>query len=482
MKYANLIPFAALILLSIAFAADCEQTSIYQYYGGGNNTTSSIVMELRNSNTEEGCAYGKFNITATIPDRIGDMSDINYSMPPSKISGRQVTWTIFSLDPGEWLTIKYSVPRYVVPRVQRELSDPTFAAYPQTPTEPEELPSLDSKYFKYKKIEASPGNYFIYSSGKLAGVGEEKNVGNQTQIIPIDDPEKIMPALSRNIGRGKEDAAKAALQEAHRKALLFRSAAREGEAACRVLMGTDRSNCTSMDECQYACYSVTSFCYPIAIGSGKDFIALIWQMENLTKQLDEKMAVENSAYENASKNMTPESLEAYRLALVGINSNAAQVMSNSLIFWLCPAPDYDFAGLTDARERLSFAAEDYSAYYAITDDAAKYALFAWESNEFAKLKAEKEAAAKAAANETMQNVANISAPEQNQSNVALNETAEITQNASNQTASAPVQKTALPELPKGTNLIALVVGALVGAIVLGSVAIFAFREMKKKQI
>ena len=90
---------------------------------------------------------------------------------------------------------------------------------------------------------------------------------------------------------------------------------KEGVAKCRILTGTDTRPCTDFESCQRACYAVTSFCLPVALGAGRTFVNVIWGFENDSTALDIAYAQENSSYAVFSSSKTKENMAAYLSSL-----------------------------------------------------------------------------------------------------------------------------------------------------------------------
>ena len=145
----------------------------------------------------------------------------------------------------------------------------------------------------------------------------------------------------------------------------------KGEAKCRILTGTDRTACTSFDSCQKACYSVTSFCLPIALGSGRPFIDEIWKFENNSRQLTEAYLDESVAYSALAGNTTPAEAKAYLDAIAGIN-RAATAASKSALFdaySYCFEPDYALPVITNMELTAQKRYADAEPYFTLSETA-----------------------------------------------------------------------------------------------------------------
>ncbi|MCX6771793.1 MAG: hypothetical protein NTX79_07090 [Candidatus Micrarchaeota archaeon] len=125
----------------------------------------------------------------------------------------------------------------------------------------------------------------------------------------------------------------------------------KGEAKCRILTGTDRTPCTSFESCQKACYSVTSFCLNIALGSGRVFIDEIWKFENSSRALGSAYLDESITYSSMQDGITQAKAMAYLDALGGVN-RAATAASKSALFdgySYCFEPDYALPVITNMQ-------------------------------------------------------------------------------------------------------------------------------------
>ncbi|MFA6214040.1 MAG: hypothetical protein WC717_02065 [Candidatus Micrarchaeia archaeon] len=125
----------------------------------------------------------------------------------------------------------------------------------------------------------------------------------------------------------------------------------KGEAKCRVLTGTDRTACTSFDTCQKACYSVTSFCLPIALGVGRSFVDEIWEFENSSLALDFAYLNESMAYAATQDGITY--MEAWRYidSLAALNRAATRASGSDLYdgYSYCFEPDYALPVITNMQ-------------------------------------------------------------------------------------------------------------------------------------
>ncbi len=125
----------------------------------------------------------------------------------------------------------------------------------------------------------------------------------------------------------------------------------KGEDKCRILTGTDRTECIDFDTCQKACYSVTSFCRPIALGVGRAFINEIWAFENNSILLGTVYLNESVAHAALLDGITQEEAAAYLDSLVAINRAATQASNSALYdaYSYCFEPDYALPVITNMQ-------------------------------------------------------------------------------------------------------------------------------------
>ncbi len=174
----------------------------------------------------------------------------------------------------------------------------------------------------------------------------------QYQLEPISSLEGIKEALySYYTSLGYSPASQQELARVHDGIAAVGDARKKGEADCRRLLGSDRTTCDSFEHCLMACYSVTSFCQPVALGAGRPFIESMWQFENDTLALDAAYAAEGAAYQKVSSNATAQSLSGYLVSLQEINRRATKASANQLFYGYsyCFMPDYSMQQLTNLQ-------------------------------------------------------------------------------------------------------------------------------------
>jgi hypothetical protein len=144
-----------------------------------------------------------------------------------------------------------------------------------------------------------------------------------------------------------------------------------GEAKCRVLTGTDRTKCIDFESCQRACYSVTSFCQPIALGTGRVFIDEIWKFENSSLGLDKAYLGEQVAHSALPDGITHEEALAYLDSLVTLNRAATQASNSQLYdaYSYCFEPDYALPVITNMQLYAQKAYAKSRPFFTLSQDA-----------------------------------------------------------------------------------------------------------------
>jgi len=140
-----------------------------------------------------------------------------------------------------------------------------------------------------------------------------------------------------------------------------------GEAGCRILLGTDTRECTSFESCQRACYSVTSFCQPVALGAGRAFVNEIWAFENSSHALDAAYSEEEEAYAKFAENASNERALGYLGAINGTFAAAEQAAMSPLFYdySFCFSPDYPIYSLYLLKMRAGRQYQNSAVFYGI---------------------------------------------------------------------------------------------------------------------
>ncbi|GEM_PF-1407828 len=186
------------------------------------------------------------------------------------------------------------------------------------------------------------------------------------------DEGELYPALEAYyLSTGKSAEAANQFPSIHQGILSIADIHRQGETKCRVLTGTDRTECTSFETCQKACYSVTSFCLPIALGSGRVFINYIWEFENDSIALDKAYENEKTAYSLLEEDFTSQNMEDYVLSLEEINRAATKASSSPLFYGysFCFSPDYSLSIITNLQLTAQKAYKSASPFYSLNETA-----------------------------------------------------------------------------------------------------------------
>lgn len=147
----------------------------------------------------------------------------------------------------------------------------------------------------------------------------------------------------------------------------------EGAAKCRILLGTDTRECFDFDSCQKACYAVTSFCQPVALGAGREFINLIWEFENATAALEDAYDEEEAFFALFNKSKTRENMAAYLLSLERINRVAGAASQSRLYtdYSYCFEPDYSLPEITSLQLSAQRLYNSASPFFSISAEAKK---------------------------------------------------------------------------------------------------------------
>lgn len=200
----------------------------------------------------------------------------------------------------------------------------------------------------------------------------------QGKFEPSTDAAEIERALqSYYYSLGHSPDAALGIGEVHAKIRATERTHKAGEAACRVLLGTDRFACNSFDSCQKACYSVTSFCLPVALGADRPFINTIWAFENSSIGLDAAYREEEAAYSAWQNNSTAQALGSYLESIGEINRAATAASQSPLYDWYsyCFRPDYSLSNLTNLQIDAQRLYSNSSRFLSISYDA-------WAASQF----------------------------------------------------------------------------------------------------
>ncbi|GEM_PF-4718038 len=399
--------FALAIFAAAVFGASCPlsvERSIEP-----NKSISVLSLVVKNAGANSSCDFGRFNATETFPQSFAqDTGLIAFSLAPASLSSHAATWSFGRLGAGESAKITYSIAGWVNPARLKDFGDLSFSF-----KIPEYASSNESGNITFVPVGGADGAYFAMRGGVMVAIA--KSTGNNGSVPAlVAGKAEIERMLKKHYAADSSlVGAIRAAKSAHEAVQKFSLSREPQEGACKILIGTDRNKCDSFDSCQYSCYSVTSFCFPIAIGSGRYLIESIWALENQTKSLTSSIDDEKRAFARLDGNFTYQNLIAYRNSAGAVNRAAGIALSNEVIGWLCPVPEYDFAGLTIAQSSLEGAAEKMAPLEGVPAEASAYAEYASKEIEKARETQAAIAAAEAAKlaqnNSAKENPANASA-------------------------------------------------------------------------
>ncbi len=171
-------------------------------------------------------------------------------------------------------------------------------------------------------------------------------------FTPLSEKERISSALySYYLSLGYSPNATDGFAGVHAGIESIKNVRKAGENKCRLLLGTDRGNCTSFDSCQASCYSVTSFCMPMALGTGRQFVDVIWEFENNSRSLDKIYSQEEAAYGSFEQAKSPSTASSYLDSLSELNRAATRASGSPLYtdYSYCFSPQYNLSALTSLQ-------------------------------------------------------------------------------------------------------------------------------------
>jgi hypothetical protein len=152
----------------------------------------------------------------------------------------------------------------------------------------------------------------------------------------------------------------------------FNTSRQPGEDDCRVLTGTDKYPCTDRLSCQQACYAVTSFCQPVALGSGWAFLDEILAFSDSTRKLDEYATQSDPLFEKFSKSKSLSDLDALLELVTDVNIETTGINQNGLFsdYSFCRPVDYDMTSILKAQKAIFDAKEKALPLLEIDETAA----------------------------------------------------------------------------------------------------------------
>ncbi|MFA6907491.1 MAG: hypothetical protein WC263_01555 [Candidatus Micrarchaeia archaeon] len=212
--------------------------------------------------------------------------------------------------------------------------------------------------------------YAVVSGGEVYGIfAQGLPILEDRPLTAPDELESALSAyyLSKGYSRNLSFA------DVHAGLISVMASHERGEAKCRILLGTDRTACTSFETCQKACYSVTSFCLNIALGSGKEFVNEIWKFENGSRALDAAYLDESTAYSQLLDGITPSEARAYLNALISLNRAATSASKSPLFdgYSYCFEPDYALPVITNMQLTAQKRYAQAEVFFALQDNAMR---------------------------------------------------------------------------------------------------------------
>lgn len=212
--------------------------------------------------------------------------------------------------------------------------------------------------FSYESMESLNPNLkydLVLINGQMKAVVELSNAsGSAWKTRILDDSAEIERLLAAHFSAIRRSGqAQELLESAHAQMRTFRTRRADGnESMCKRYVGIDRNPCDSFATCQYACYSVTSLCYPVVIGAGRDFVNAIWQFSNQSHAMDAALADEERQYEALKQNFSLDGLTRYQHTLRAIETGSADGPNTplALTYGFCPPPAYNVSAAQAADE------------------------------------------------------------------------------------------------------------------------------------
>jgi hypothetical protein len=209
------------------------------------------------------------------------------------------------------------------------------------------VPENGSFYIQKFPFLGSQG-FAVVSEGEVYALFESGIPMLEDQ--PITDIARIEALLSAYYyNEGYNDSL--SFSAIHAGLISVRADHEKGEEACRRITGTDVLPCNSYDACRMVCLG-TPFCQNFA-ASGKpgEFIRVLLEFENNSKQLDAAYLAESVAYSSLTGGITPHGAEAYLESLSSLNRAATRASGSPLYtdYSYCFEPDYALPVITNMQ-------------------------------------------------------------------------------------------------------------------------------------
>lgn len=213
--------------------------------------------------------------------------------------------------------------------------------------------------------------YAVISEGKVLAIFYSSG---KNGLEPLSGEKEIESALSSYyLSSGYSPSLEESFSQAHEGISSLAPLRKPAEDKCRVLLGTDRFECTDSDSCQKACYSVTSFCLRFALGIGKEFVRSVLAFEQDADALDAEYGLEQEAYERFSLSPTQENADSYLSSIERLNKQASKAASSPLYrgYSFCFSPEYGLVEITDSQLLAQRAYANSLPFLTVKDETAR---------------------------------------------------------------------------------------------------------------
>jgi|GEM_PF-5021356 len=222
---------------------------------------------------------------------------------------------------------------------------------------------LDAANESHAIVKTSAGSTLVFRVGREGGT------------VLLEKEGKIEAVLRQAAIKNGDTPLDARLVEQLSLQVLKLNGTRQEEMVCRRYMGNEKSLCSTRDECQKACYGVTSLCRPVAEGAGFDFIDAIVQYNENVQKFDLEVLDDGRLLSDFKARQDGKALEAYLAHVSRIFAHVSNLSSSSLkkSYYFCPTPAYDMTGITIKREELVKAIAKAQGLMSAKDAAAQSA-------------------------------------------------------------------------------------------------------------
>lgn len=167
---------------------------------------------------------------------------------------------------------------------------------------------------------------------------------------PLTNQQELQSALSSYyLSRGFDAQALRKLESVHSGFLGIKGSSKSGETECYRLMGLEGRPCNGdYEKCKAYCIG-TPFCNNFAYGGTLgEFVYVMLEFENLTRNLDAAYENESIAYAALANSTSKDTVAAYLLSIGGVNRAATKVSSSKLFegYSFCFTPEYSLPTIT----------------------------------------------------------------------------------------------------------------------------------------